>query len=247
MTVLWTALTGLAFAQVAPPSEDAEPAPMTVVEPTNAPDPEEEDVVFVTDQDDALTEPTPDVPDHRVLTLGIDMGHQYTGQPDYALFPGNDLMLSLGARVQVAVVDRLQIVGTWQHGQRGAQVESFGADDPDDFVAALFVDQFALGPRLDVSIYDYAYPYVSAQAMLWRGAVRLDDDRSTTANPNQLRNAGLGFGGLVVGGLEIRIPDRWLSLYAEFGHRWVMRTTLGDLGTLRPRGYVQRLGIAVRL
>ncbi|MEM6929405.1 MAG: hypothetical protein AAF602_20870 [Myxococcota bacterium] len=185
------------------------------------------------------------------VTLGLDLGHQFTNQPDYDLFQGNALMLGLGARAQVAVIDRIQVVGTWQRSQRGGTLDVPEIGDPSsDFPeirTVLTVDQFGLGPRADIEVNEMFYPYVMAQGMVWRGLVRLDDDPDTSTNPNQLRATGVTGGVLAMAGFEIRVPDHWFSAYAEFGHRWIGRASIDNLGTIRPRGYIQRLGVAIRL
>lgn len=186
-----------------------------------------------------------------LVTLGLDLGHHYTGQPDYDLFEGNALMLGLGARAQVAVHDRVQIVGTWARSQRGGTLDVPEVGDPSsDFPevrTVLTVDQFALGPRGDIEVNEMFFPYVTLQGVVWRGLVRLDDDPDTATNPNQLRSTGVSGGVQALAGFEIRVPDNWFSVYAEFGHRWIGSAGIGDLGSIRPRGYVQRLGVGFRL
>ncbi len=189
--------------------------------------------------------------DGPVLTVGLDVGHHFTDQPDYELFEGNALMLGLGARAQVGLHDRVQIVGTWQRSQRGGtlDVPEFGEPSANfpEIRTVLTVDQFGLGPRVDIEITEMFFPYLMAQGMVWRGLVRLDDDPDTSTNPNQLRSTGVSGGVLAMAGFELRVPDHWFSAYAEFGHRWIGRASIGDVGSIRPRGYVQRIGVAFRL
>jgi len=228
----------------APEADDAEAEADDAGAPTDEASAEDEtappQVVEVTDPVE------PDEPDDRIFTIGLDIAHQYTDQPDYALFPGEVFMLGLGARVQVALHERLQVVGTWQRGQRGG---SLVVDDVEraEVRSVLTVDQFGLGARGDVEAYDEVlFPYAMAQALLWRGLVRLDDDPTISTNANQLRASGLAGGVLVAAGVEIRVPDQGFAFYGEVGHRWVDRATIGDFGTIRPRGYIHRLGAAFR-
>ena len=193
-------------------------------------------------------EPSP--PDDRRFTVGVDLGHQYTDQPDYALFDGNAFMLALGLRAQVEVHDRIELVASWQHSQRGGTLGVPGFDDAredyNEVRNVLTVDQFGLGPRADIEVNELFSPYVMAQGLVWRGLVRLDDDPFTSANDNQLRFGGATGGALAVAGFEIRVPDHWFVAYAEFGHRWLARAPIGELGSIRPRGYVHRIGAAAR-
>ncbi|MEN0066125.1 MAG: hypothetical protein AAGA48_28550 [Myxococcota bacterium] len=226
--MIWTLLQGLAWAQDPPP---------TTVEA-----PDDDTVMEVSDREPPRFDSKPDP---RILTLGLDLGHQFTDQPDYETFRGRPLMLGLGARAQLKVHDRVQLVGTWQRSQRGSRLTT--SDAFPAVGAALTVDQFALGPRADIEVTEMFFPYLMAQGLLWRGQIRLDDDPTTSTNPNQLRSIGLTGGLITVAGFEIRVPDHWFSAYAEFGHRWAGSAAIGDLGTIRPRGYIQRLGVAVRL
>jgi len=260
MPLFWT-LAGLAMAQdpetvtpegdaaieeAAPPEHavpEAEDAP--VVDAESDDDADEPEVIEISDVEEPVET------DERWLTFGVDVAHQFTGQRNYALFSGERYMLGLGARAQVAVHDRVQLLATWQHSQRGASIRVFNSDVEDiehEVHSALTVDQFGLGARADVGAYDQVlFPYALGQVMLWRGMVRLDDDPDTATNANQLRKSGFAAGIVMMAGVEIRVPEQGFAFYGELGHHWIDRASFGDLGTIRPRGFIHRLGIAYRL
>jgi len=184
--------------------------------------------------------------DHEV---SFELGHLQNSDPAYDLFAGegHNGMLTWGARASVAVHSRVAITSSWSHTQRGATVSTGDTS----FVAAWSADFWGVGVRGDLEPLPFLLPYVSAQAVLARGLIRLDEDTSENEPLGQLSDASLAPGGLFAAGIELRIPKG----SAPFTLAWHLEAGYGLVGTLhftkvdehmQPGGLHLRGGMGIR-
>lgn len=180
--------------------------------------------------------------------LSIELGTLQNGDRAYDLFSQGDGMPSRGVRAGVNLTDALVVVGGWHRVRRGAEVSVPGADG--SFVAAFFADEFTLGPKAQAEVGDVFFPYVTTQALLFRGTMKLDDDPDTRHNTGQVSATALAPGVLALGGVELRSPsdrgDLCLGFFLEVGYGYVARAEYGDFGPMRPGGLAARGGLGVR-
>lgn len=183
--------------------------------------------------------------------------------PAWRLFSENDAMPAWGARLGWRPVERVAVTASWAAVRRGAEVSTGGwtdasysssYSDTDDgawtppSVAAATGHQLALGAKADLSLGDVVLPSVGANGVLLPMTWRFDGDPDRD-DAAQVRAAGLLPGLELLGGLEVRVPPHEIAAVAawiELGGAVYGRGTFGDLGTLRPGGFVARGGVGLR-
>jgi hypothetical protein len=192
----------------------------------------------------------------RRFGLDIRYGWLNNTDPAYDLFASHDGMISFGFAGSYRLARNLVVVGSWHHVRQGAEVYVGGTDTTLDFQpqnqsfrAALLAHEVALGARVDVPIEDLFFPYVSVVGELMPSRARLDDVPDRRDNPTQVQASALHMGGLVTGGAELRlVPEArvQLALSLELGYAWLTRDEIGELGEMKPGGFVSRLGAGIR-
>lgn len=182
------------------------------------------------------------------LELDGQLGRTSNSDSAYRVFSDVQGMPSRGIRVGARAMDNLVIVGGWHRVSRGANLD---LGDGGNISTAFFADEFTIGPKLDVGIGEWFYPYITAQGMLFRGVMKFDDKPSTKDNPNQLSAAGLAPGLLALGGVELRIPQKdgpvTIAYHIELGHSVVGNANYGEFGDMKPGGsFALRSGLGLR-
>ena len=197
--------------------------------------------------------------DHEV---SVEWGVVASSDDTLDLFGANYLP-TRGLRAGLAVHRNLAIVGGWHRGRRGVR---FTTEDGQSGQMAYFADAFTLGAKADFELFSFLLPYVTTQAILWRGTMKFDDEPDDRTSPGQVRVSALAPGGLFAGGLELRIPKAdapfTLAWHVEAGYALVARhayrggstvtddgrTSLGDdvIATAKPGGFALRTGLGVR-
>jgi len=177
--------------------------------------------------------------------ISVGLGLFSNHDPAFDLFSRHDAMASPGVRVGYALNDHVSFVLGWHHVRRGNRVLV-----PDgDFQAVFTGDAVTLGPKVGTPLTDWLFPYVTAQAVAFRGVIQLDDDPMRPGNPGQLVESALTPGVIGLGGLELRVPvghDLAGAVHVEAGYEWLARGSYGDFGTLRPGGFTLRSGVGLR-
>jgi hypothetical protein len=192
----------------------------------------------------------------RRVGLDVRYGWLNNSDPAYDLFASHDGMISFGFAASYRLARNLVAVASWHHVRQGAEVHLDSVDTSMDFQeqsqsfrAALLAHELALGARLDVPIEDLFFPYVTVAGELIPTRARLDDVPDQHDNPTQVQASALHMGGLLTGGAELRLSPEGrvqLALNTELGYAWLTRSELGELGEMKPGGFVARLGAGLR-
>ena len=115
---------------------------------------------------------------------------------------------------------------------------------------ALRLHQIGVGPKLDVEVWPWLHPYVTAQFLGLVGALRLDDAPYDDNNPNELREYGFAPGGVAAAGFDLVFlrADRAVrpATNLELGYAYEAPLALGDMGSLDFRGFYLRWGVGAR-
>jgi hypothetical protein len=116
----------------------------------------------------------------------------------------------------------------------------------------LTTDTIGVGLKADYDALGVLFPYLRADAELVVLTHRLDDDRSTGRNVNQISSTGFAPAGRFTVGLEAMLPDRRLgwpvtvAVYVEGGYEIAANTSLGDLGAVNTSGGILAAGVGLR-
>lgn len=153
--------------------------------------------------------------------LSFELGSIGTMDDRFDLFHDRELFGTMGVRGAVAVHDRVNIVASWQHAGTGNQVEVEGESSDDEysyqtFQAAYHGHHVTLGPKADVELWDWAFPYVTVQGAMFFGRVLLDDDPEHDDNPGQLKASAVSPGGVAALGMDI-VPVKTRGGAVGFG------------------------------
>lgn len=184
--------------------------------------------------------------------LSLELGALGTADDRFDLFDDAALVGTLGLRGGYALHDRVSLllgyhIGAWGQGVEDGSgfdetTTGYYYDEYDDgggqelMHASYRMHLFSLGPKADLRVADWLYPYATVQGLLAPGTVRLDDDPKREDNLNQLRGGGLTGGGAAALGLDIIPLARRQAVRAgahlEMGY-----------GLLAARGYKGRVGV----
>ncbi len=177
------------------------------------------------------------------------------------LFSENDAMPAYGARLGWRPAERLALSASWAAVRRGAELGSGGSGytytytDTDDggwlppSVAAATAHQLGLGAKVDVSLGDVLLPSFGVNGVALPMTWRFDGDPDRADDATQVRARGVAAGLEVLGGAELRVPPHEIAAIAawlELGGAVYSRAGFGELGTLRPGGFVARGGLGLR-
>lgn len=189
------------------------------------------------------------------VEVNATAGAVHIGDPSFDIFGTNNALTSLGLGAAVRPSgDRhvpVALVASWQRHQRGRRVRITEADSGGlTFNSAFTTDTFSIGPKIDLDVAEVWAPYVTVQAAAMRGLARFDDDPDDNKSPGQTRRAGIAPGLMVLGGTEFSSPDTASKLefvcHMEAGYSRFGAIGLGDLGSVRPGGFVLRTGVGMR-
>lgn len=189
--------------------------------------------------------------------VGVELGSLNNSDRSYDLFASGNGMGSRGIRLGYRLAERLQLVASWHHIGQGARVELPSGEDYDydfdyrgsSFVAALLVEQFSLGARVDVAVEELFLPYLTVQGTAMQTTARLDDDPTSNTNLGQVQEDGVGLGVLALAGAEVRMPAGspvQFALHTELGYGLVAPIELGSFGSMQPGGFAARGGVGLR-
>lgn len=185
--------------------------------------------------------------------LSVEIGSLGTRDERFELFHERNLLSTWGLRGGVAVHPRVAILAGWHHATAGNAVEmetltgSSGYTGDDEyyydeeglgaFQAAYRGEHFTLGPKVDLPIDDWGFPYLTVQGALFVGKVLLDEDATDETNLNQLKGTAFSPGGLAAAGIDIvpvHLAHGKLDLggHLELGYATTLDTTYrGELPT----------------
>ncbi len=162
-------------------------------------------------------------------------------------FSDNEAMPAYGFRLGWRPVPRVSLDVGWGAVRRGASVDVGDFSGPS--VAAATAHQVTLGGRVDASIADTLLPSLAVNGVVLPMSWRFDSAPDVKDDPTQVRVSGLPLGVELLAGAELRIPPQELVALAgwlQLGGAVYTRATFGDVGTLRPGGFVARGGIGLR-
>ena len=180
--------------------------------------------------------------------VDLELGWLGAEDPAYDLFSEADSLSTWGVRAGWPVMDRLAVVGGWQHGASGMTLQS-GEDL--EIATGLWSNAASLGVKADVSMTRWLSLYATVQGAGLFQLARMDDDPEDDENAGQVEAHGFAPGAYAALGPEFLIPlgkdkERSLALYAEFGYGWLAPMELGDFGRIQYMGFSGRLGTGVR-
>jgi hypothetical protein len=187
--------------------------------------------------------------------IALEGGWLGAADPAYRLIGNGYTLGSGGLRLGWRVHDNVVLLLGWQHHDGGVAVyaPSVGATAYDEeytgaFDSTFAADELTLGSKADVKVFKWLRPYVAAQLVGMRGAVRLDDDDVDDENLTQKYQAGVTGGLMGTAGLAFPIhvhEQIGLAPYVELGYGWLAPLVLGDLGSVQFQGFTGRAGLAV--
>ena len=114
--------------------------------------------------------------------VNFDLGVLFNHDETYELFDHDQVMFGLGVSAGVVVWDLddllgVHLVGGWSRTWQGATVVvSDGGADELSFETGLVTDEFNLGPKVSISLWDFFSPYVTVQGALLHGQIHIDGD-----------------------------------------------------------------------
>lgn len=152
--------------------------------------------------------------DHEI---SLELGAFGTVDDRFDMFDEGNTIGTMGLRGAFAVHDRVNIVVGYHTGAWGQDVVTgddeeyyYTYDTDGDYVEGGFLfrsayrsHQLLLGPKADVRITDWLYPYATIQGALFAGTVRMDDDPDQDDNSNQLKGTGFSPGGVAALGIDL--------------------------------------------
>lgn len=184
--------------------------------------------------------------DHEI---NVEAGWLGADDDAWAVFSESGLYGTGGLRIGYAFHPRIAAIAGWQRGRAGAEVYVPGFEEAPLF-SGFAADQFTLGVKADVKVFEWLHPYATVQGDLLRAVARFDDDLSEDDNPGQIKAAGVTGGALFTAGLDFPIEIRQSGLaiapYAELGYGLLAPVTLGDFGDVHLGGFTGRTGVGLR-
>lgn len=167
--------------------------------------------------------------------LSLELGSFGTSDDRFELFHERNLLGTYGLRAGLAVHPRVAVMLGYHYATAGNTVEtddSYGYYDYDydyyddeyyedyyeegNFQAAYRGHHLLLGPKVDIPIDDWGFPYLTVQGAMFVGQVLLDEDPSDDENVNELKATALNPGGVAAIGIDI-VPLHLPSRKASFG------------------------------
>lgn len=201
--------------------------------------------------------------DHEV---SFEVSSLVNNSDSYNVFSGGRQgMTALGVRGGWAFHDRLALIGGFQHHRRGSEV--YLQESEASMVAAYFATTYSVGIKADIEPVRWLQLYTTAQASLYQGLMKWDNEPDSRTNLGQLQSSGISGGGVFAGGVEFRIPKGLklpvgFGFYTEMGYGIIARHSYNNpkdpnapdmtwedgqsIGTMQPGGFTIRSGIGVR-
>ena len=136
--------------------------------------------------------------------LSVELGTFSNNDDTYRLFGGGDTMTSWGLRGGYAIHDRVSIIASYHHHQRGATVNN-GEDWENTFHSAYYAELIGLGAKADVEPLKWLQLYTALQGLVYVGTARFDADRDSRTNTGQFTATSLAVGGQWTAGTEFKI------------------------------------------
>ena len=188
--------------------------------------------------------------------VNFDLGLVTTNDETYDLFGDNNNLFGLGVTAGVVVWDLgdligVHIMGGWNRTWQGADVVVLNEDFTESgFQTSLFTDEFNLGPKVSLTLWDFLTPYLTVQGAVVHAAMRLDGDVIRDENADVFKRTAVTGGVRSMVGLEFLIPhDRSpvaLGIYSEAGYGWYGKLHWQDFGDMQTRGFAFRSGVGLR-
>jgi hypothetical protein len=186
--------------------------------------------------------------DHKVWALDLFASTTEVPDPAFDLFSPNDVLPVWGVRVGGRPAERVELSVAWGSVRRGVTYTSEGFGAQGD-VAAITGSQVTLGAKVDASLGDVLLPSLGVHGVALPVRWRFDGDPDHDDDLLQVQARGMPVGAELVAGLEARVPPHEIAALAgwiELGGSVYTRAAFGDLGTLRPGGFVFRGGLGLR-
>jgi hypothetical protein len=189
--------------------------------------------------------------------VNFDLGLVTIDDPTYDLFGDHNNLFGLGVTAGVVVWDLgdllgVHLMGGWNRTWQSATVYGPYAEDfsQSSFDTSLFTDEFNLGPKVSVTLWDFLTPYLTVQGAFVLGQIKLDGDGIRDENADTFKRSAVTGGVRSMAGLELLIPhDRApvsVGVYTEFGYAWYGKLKWKDFGDMQTRGFAFRSGIGLR-
>ena len=143
--------------------------------------------------------------------LSLELGSFGTRDDRFDLFHERSLLGTYGLRGGIALHDRVSLLVGAHYASTGNEVWVEGGSNYEDdyeeegasFRAAYRGAHLLVGPKLDIPVADWGFPYLTVQGALFVGRVYLDEGPDDTENAGQLAATGLNPGGVAAVGLDI--------------------------------------------
>ncbi|MEQ1572096.1 MAG: hypothetical protein ABMA64_41090, partial [Myxococcota bacterium] len=226
--------------------------------PPAEPAPEDGPVVVAPTEEPAVEEPAVELPpDYRSelrYGLALELGSLANNDPAFDWFADGNSIGSVGVRAGFRPAAWLEARLGWHGGRRGSTVGTGDAtydlvNQESTFRAALTSHQGMAGVRVDATYDNALYAYVAADALLYAGRIRLDDDPTVDSNPGQVQVWGVAPGVAALGGVEVRIPPGLEAVQfawnLELGYAYYPPVQFDRFGAMQPGGFTARSGLAV--
>ncbi len=202
----------------------------------------------------------------------IEMGHINNYDETFEVVSPSATLRSGGFRAGVRLTDRLTLQAGYHHSDISSSVRFYDSNDyavtyeeydyyDEDidfgssnasFDAQLTTHILSVGPKLDVNIKGFLYPYVSAHALVTMQSMALDDDLYDSNDATRVQARGSTIGAAAMLGAEVRTPPgilpfgSQLALYLEAGHTVTSAATFEPIGDMQNGGYTVRSGLGLR-
>lgn len=185
--------------------------------------------------------------DDKTVALDAAIATTHVGDAAWDVFSDADALPAYGFRVGVRPAPRVAVHLGWGAVRKGSVVTADGFSAGS--VAAATAHQWTLGVRGDLSVGDVFRPSIGAAGVLMPMRWRFDGDPDHAGDATEVQVRGLPVGFEVTGGVELRLPPHEivaLAPWLELGGAAYARAAFGDVGTLRPGGFVARGGLGLR-
>ena len=197
--------------------------------------------------------------------LSVEFGTFGNNDETYRLFSQSDAMTSWGVRGGYAVHDRVSLIASYHHHQRGAMA-SISDHWDDTFQTAYFAELIGVGAKADIQPLKWLQFYSAVQGLVYIGTARFDAEPNSRTNIGQFTATSAAIGGQWTAGTELKFGLKkstiGLAWHIEGGygiaskHQYRFQDVNADVdgfdaeaattNTMQPNGFVLRSGLGIR-